>query len=279
MIKAVSPTGEELIFYNYKEPLKEVHSGYGYYGVILSNKEGTKIQCHICGNMYAELSAHARQAHDISVRDYKEKYQLAYKTALISEDEREKRKARTIQWLNGMLPSERREYIKNRNAKFKAFREEKRKQPKLTLETKNKRGTCPDQLLDKIKKVAEHIGRSPTKAEFIDYFNSQKYIHIIYKTFGSWDKAKEMAGLKKLTREDAGRPKVRSPYSKEELIEYLQIFYQENAKPPTETDCRRGLIPDSSIYRRVFGSLSKAREEAGIYDEVGRWSKREKVNH
>ena len=147
---------------------------------------------------------------------------------------------------------------------------EKRNQPLLTLETKNKRGTCPDQLIDKIEKCAEVLGHQPSKREFIDFYKSQRYLHIIYKTFGSWQNAVKIAGFKdKLSTQSKGRGK--KIYSKEEVIDLFKLFYQENNKPPTETDCRRGLIPDSQVIRRLFGSMSQARLEAGITDKVGRW--------
>lgn len=277
MIKPLSPTGEELIFYNYKEPLKEVVNGYGYMGVILSTKNGERIQCHLCGKTFEELQAHVRQAHDMSNGEYKDKFGLAGSTSLISENIRQKRKLRTIEWMKNMSPEKLRAMRQKTREGYRRWKEKfghLRVQPKIALETKNRRGTCPDQLLDKIRQVAKKVGHSPSKIEFIDHWKSQKYIHIIYKTFGSWDKAKEMAGYHSLDIGTPSRPRNRLKYSKEELIEYLQIFYQENGKPPTETDCRRGLIPESSIYRRMFGSFPEARKASGINDEVGRWIKK-----
>lgn len=265
--------GNELIFYNYKEPLKKIKNGHGYYGVILSNKEGTKIQCHICGELYAELQAHVRQHHKVPVREYKEKYELAFTTSLVSEQIRTDRKIQTINWLNSMSADEKKKMREQQRKNWLAWRKKKtqRNQPKQTLETKNKRGTCPDQLLAKINEVAKAIGHSPTKNDFIDYWKSQKYVHIIYKTFGSWDKAKQMAGQQILTSNSVKQQKSWKRYTREELIEYMQVFYQENNRPPTETDCRRGLVPDSAVYKRMFGSMQNARNEAGIKEQVGRW--------
>jgi len=265
--------GNELIFYNYKEPLKKIERGYGYYGVILANKEGTGIQCHICGQLFGSLNAHVRQFHKIPVRKYKEKYQLAFTTSLVSEEERMKRKMLTINWLNSMSPEEKKRISEIQRKNWLKWKKSARTrvQPKNTLETKNKRGTCPDQLLAKISEVAKAIGHSPTKNEFIDYWKSQKYVHIIYKTFGSWDKAKQMAGQQVLTSGSVKQQRSWKKYTREELIEYMQVFYQENGRPPTTTDCRRGLVPDGAIYKRVFGSMQNARDEAGIKEQVGRW--------
>ncbi len=277
MLKPKSLEGEELIFYNYKEPLKEVEKGFGYYGVILSNKEGTKIQCHICGKMYQVLNVHARQSHGILAREYKEKYQLANQTSLISESIRQERKLRTLKWLKSMTPEQWADLRRKTKAGYDKWKRDNgdHTQPLLKLETKNKRGTCPDQLLEKIKTVAKELGRSPTKNEFIDYYKSQKYVHIIFKTFGSWVNAKRMAGFDRIKPFDLNKKAGGwKRHTKEELIEYMQIFYQENKKPPTTTDCNRRLIPSSCIFKKHFGSMQNARLAAGITDPVGRWSSR-----
>lgn len=254
---------------NYKEPLRPVKDGFGYQGTLIGTIDGTKIQCHICGELFGELSKHIIR-HKMNVKEYREKFELARSTALISESVREERKVRTLKWLNSLSPEEKKDFLKRSRSKMSATAKKKRAlagQPKVSLETKNKRGTCPDQLLDKIKKCAEAIGQTPSKREFIDWCESQRYVHLIYKTFGSWSAAIKMINLKKRVKKECGG---RKKYSNEELLEYLQIFYQENGTPPTETDCRRGLIPDSSVYKRRFGSLPKARELAGIYDEVSK---------
>lgn len=272
MIKEFAPTGEKLIFYNYKEPLKKVEGGYGYMGAILTTPDGAAIQCHICGKLYKSLSMHIFNNHEITVREYKEKYGLAYRTSLVSEQERTRMKEMTLEWLKNMSQTQKDAFKKRQSEGYKEYLKQKldRKQPKLTLESKNRRGTCPDQLLAKLNEVAKSIGHSPSKREFIDYWQSQKYVHIIYATFGSWDKAKQMAGLSKSSSENmSGVKKIR--HERDELLEYLNIFYKENGKVPTETDCRRGLIPDSGIYRKMFGSFPKAREEAGILEKVGRF--------
>ncbi len=279
--KIVEVGGEFLTFYHYKEPLKQIPKsiGYGFYGALLSTPDGKKIQCHVCGKLFTELQAHARQAHGIKNRDYKEMFQLAYRTALVSEEERMLRKEKTIAFFATLSEHEKEEIKRKSRIGYRVYRQSQitnpRTQPEIRLETKNKRGTCPDQLLEKIKEVAKHVGRNPSKVDFIDYWQSQRYVHLIYKTFGSWSKAKEMAGYGEIEQKTVKGFKKKA-YSKEELLEYLQIFYQENGKVPTETDCRRGLVPDSLIYRRHFGSLPKARELAGLYDEVGRWVKHTK---
>lgn len=274
-----------LTFYNYKEPLKEIPAGegYGYYGALLGTPSGDKVQCHICGELYSELSAHVNMAHKINHTQYKEKFQLAYRTALLSEEQRMIRKEKALKFFTSMTVDERMEYQRKAAEgyqkywrKFKEGKIRRKNQPPgITLETKNKRGTCPDQLLDRIKEVASKIGKTPTKDNFIDYYGSARYISLIYKTFGSWSNGLTMAGYSRKTWRKLQKGTKKPRYQEEDLLEYLRIFYQENGKVPTETDCRRGLIPDSKIYCRKFGSFPKARELAGINDDVGHggWQK------
>jgi len=275
MNKLIKYKDEYLTFYNYKEPLKEIKKGdgFGYYGVLLGTVDKKKVQCHVCGELFKSVQAHVFQKHKLNSKQYKDKFELARETALISEDERQRRKELTLKWLASMSDEEKQEWQRKAQEKYREWIKKKREirtQPRITLETKNKRGTCPDQLLQKIRDVHEVLGKTPTKRDFIDHYESQRYMHIIYATFGSWTKAVKMAGLKPVVQERKGGGR----YSDEELLEYLDIFYRENGKPPTETDCRRGLVPDSNIYRRRFGSFTRARELAGITEPVGRW-----VNH
>lgn len=257
-----------LTFYNYKEPLKSVIAGFGYYGVILGTLDGRKIQCHVCGKLFARVDSHIGQAHDkMTAREYKEKFELAYTTALISENIRAELKERTLKWLASMTKEDR-EKLRKENAKQLAkWNREHPEQPKLRLETKNKRGTCPDQLLEKIKEVAERIGHTPSKHEFIGETHTQRYVHLIYKTFGSWSNALKMTELSpREVKQLKGLKKPR--YSNKELLEYLTIFAQENHKIPTHTDFRRGLLPSYGVYTRRFGKIENARKQAGVYNFI-----------
>jgi len=259
---------------HYKEPLKKVKKGnHGFYGALLSTVDGELIQCHICGKLYKSLIFHVKSAHKINTKEYRKKFNLAGSTALVSEVLRNKYKKRTIDWLNKMSKEEKETYFERKRERIKKWYARTKKDGTLhekmshpiTLETKNKRGTCPDQLLDKIKKVSNQLGHTPSKREFIQVCETQRYMHLIYKTFGSWPNALKMAKLNpKPKTENGGHRK----YSDEELLEYLRIFTQEFNKVPTYTDFRRGLLPDYAIYTRRWGGIENARQEAGIYEFI-----------
>jgi len=254
-------TDQILTLKHYKEPLLAVKKkdGFGYYGAIsISLDDGEKMQCHVCGKLYDHVGMHAYLSHDLRADAYRERFKLSPTTSLISEPMRQKLKAQMIRRMANMSKKERVGFM----AKARAGRALRgRYQPKESLESKNKKGTCPDQLLAKIHECAKELGHTPSKKDFITYCDSQRYIHLIYKTFGSWSRALEMAKLQPKEWVQNGGPR---HYSDEELLEYLVLFHQENQKIPTETDCRRGLIPDSHNYKRRFGGLPQARKLAGI---------------
>lgn len=260
----------ELTLQNYKEPLRKVENGYGYQGVLISTVDNKYIQCHICGKLFSNLSAHVKGKHKIIVRDYKSQFGLAFTTALVSEDARIKLKQATLNWLSTLTEEQKVEY---KRIGFEAYKKSKRRpgQPAEQLESKNKKGTCPDQLLQKIRDVAEVIGHTPSKKEFIAFTGTQRYVHLIYKTFGSWVDGIEMAGF--MPKEQKHLSNKRYKYTDEQLLEYLRHFTRTNKKIPTQTDWYRNLLPYYDIYTKRFGSIENARQEAGVYEILEALSK------
>lgn len=250
---------------NYKEPLKEVPKadGYGYYGCLLETVDKRFVQCHVCGGLFKSLGFHTKFVHNLPVKEYRQKFQLSPTTALISDDYREVLKQNTLKWLKSLTAKQKLAFWKaaklGRESRVTA-------QPKISLETKNKRGTCPDQLISKILEVKEKMGRTPSLAEFIRETDGQRYKHLIFATFGSWLNALKIAKLKPKDQVMGGYRN----YSDEELLESLTIFAQENKSIPTATDCKRGFLVPYEVYQRHFGTFENARQLAKVYDFVGK---------
>lgn len=253
------PANSILTFYNYKEPLKKIENGFGYYGTLAVTKDGTGVQCHICGQIHERLDNHVYKIHKMKVSEYKKKFGLAATTALVSEKVRRKSKEVMMEWL---ASPEGKEHLKRLIESNKNRKKGSTKGYKERLETKNKKGTCPDQLLEKIKEVKEKLGRVPTSTEFQEHTGGQRYQLLIRATFGTWANALGMLGFKPPER--TGSDGAGSRYTSDELLEFLNIYAQENRKLPTATDCRRGLLPAESTYKRHFGSLVKARARADV---------------
>lgn len=261
--------GEFLTFYHYKEPLKEIEKGkgVGFYGTLLSTQDGEKVQCHYCGKLFSELNIHVRQSHNVTVTEYKDEFKLAHSTSLVSEVGRQRRKLSFMKMIASLSPEERDEWSKRAKDRYRSWKEtqlSEKKQPKHSLETKNKRGTCPDQILEKIKEVYKRLRHVPTLKEFMEETGGQRYKHLIFATFGSWNKALKTIGMSPSRIRGKGGGK----YTDEYLLEALRLSAQENGCVPTDSDSRRGFIPSSSVYKRHFGSLHEARVLAGVYELV-----------
>lgn len=263
---------EGLILGPYKEPLKTVEGGFGYLGALTFDTLG-KVQCHICGELFDNLAGHINNKHELSAKEYRVKYDLALGTRLISERYREEKKNNHLRYLMGLTPEQRHEHRARALKAIARLNENRAKgiyasSPQTSLEQKNKRGICPDQLLEVIRRAHDHYGHTPTLREF-ETLMSCRYREPIKRTFGGWNKAVIQAGLRLHTGKmgaPKGVPRVR--YTDEELLDYLRVFYQENGRIPTAGDCNRGLLPSYESYRGHFGSFPEARKKAGIPDYV-----------
>lgn len=252
---------------NYKEPLKAIPTsvGFGYYGTLLGTPDGEFVMCHACGKLFKNLATHIKQAHKEqfkNVAEYREVFDLAHRTALVSESERIRLKKKSIEFFNSLTEKQKAEY--RRRADEGRLMRRQHYQPKIRLETKNKRGTCPDQLLDKIQQVKDNLGHTPTLKEFMRETGGQRFKRAIFATFGSWVEALYILGLE--PRNPLGtRGGRKSYYDEETLLEMMRAFTKKYDAAPTSTDCKRGLLPAWNVYKRVFGSFETARQLAGVY--------------
>ncbi len=82
---------------------------FGSLGVLLS--DGEKLQCHECGRWIKGLGMHVVKTHFMSAAEYKEKFQLRFRTALLGEASREKlsdsvKKTMDLERLASIRPTE-----------------------------------------------------------------------------------------------------------------------------------------------------------------------------
>ena len=248
----VIPNEDEVFLYGYKEPLKSFEEGYGYKGALTYSKEKDMVQCHFCGRMFRNVGIHAAHKHKITEREYKERVELQYTSALVGEGTREKLiEAHKDVRVFGLHKKDYKKHAKEMSAKAT------RKGHGWPLERKNKHGLCPDQLLDKIKGLYSDMdNKVPSARDFRMVYT--RYYGSIIRTFGTWNKAIEMAGLK--TYKSGGQER----HSKEKLLEYMRIFYQTHKRTPRNSDMARGYLPRPSVYIYRFGNLNEARLQAGV---------------
>lgn len=248
---------EELIPLNiYKPPFNKIPEGegFGFEGVILKTPDGSKIQCHICGELFELLCIHIRQ-HGMNVTEYRQKFQLARLTKLISPMRSEERSKAYISRYS--------------DEEMKAMREKGQKAAKgkmngkgvpLSLETKNKRGSCPDQIIEKIKQLALELGHTPTQLEFNRQEYGERFLHLIKDTFGTYRNALKVAEL---------TPKIRDAYTKpkrsvEELQSYVTCFYEKEGRVPRFSDFGNGFLPFYSVYKRYFKDIEDMRSHLNL---------------
>lgn len=265
----IIPDEEDLRFYGYKEPLSKFEEGYGYKGVVSYSKERDKVQCHFCGRLFRNVGSHAAFAHGLSASEYKEKTGLAQKTALVGEGTRDKLILAHKDISSFSHVGKTKEEIKAHMKAMSAKADKNKRKTKWTLERRNENGNCPDQLIDKIKKLEDKIGRRPTAKEYAKEYGSFQSIITVY---GTWEEALRIAGISTYTEEKS----VRSDPNF--LIAQLKQFYKKHKRTARTSDMKRGLVPPHQTYHKVFGSLNNARILAGVpviipiskyrYDEV-----------
>lgn len=206
--------------YNYKEPFMPYQGGYGYEGVLLFDGIEDRIQCHLCGGWFEYLSHHLHGEHSMTARDYKSQVGLAPTTALISEKYRAKLiQAGTDKRMKNLrspksVSAATRKKISDGLKKWAASREKE-----------NKMGTCPEQLLQRVRDKFEELGRTPTQKELKGY-------DTIRKVWGSYRRACEMAGIPyREPRTGRIRPQ-NYKYSEEEIVAWIVTYVDKNGKLP-----------------------------------------------
>jgi hypothetical protein len=257
----------EITFTNYKEPLREVKEGYGYLGTLGIRTDDGKLQCHICGECFDNLAAHTSRTHGVSKREYKRKFKIAGSTRLVSDKVRLKLSKNTP--LNGLKKMHSSKLAKEKARKATVQNNKSRKGKRESLEIRNKKGSCPDQLIQKILDLKKKLGKTPSIKEFKKEYGST-LAYNIYQTYGSYPNAIRFAGLKQ-----AVRPKAKPKYTESELLAYIKQFYEVHGRTPREVDFSTYKMPSKETYRSRFGSINKARFLAGapVLEGIGRYAK------
>lgn len=231
--------------YNYKEPFMNFESGFGYQGVLLFDGASDKVQCHFCGKWFLHLSGHIG-LHGLRVAEYKQEVGLSQTTALIGEKVRAKLIA------NGL------EQRKKNLIVPKTVSEETKKKiseslKKNVVEIQNKRGTCPLQLLDRLRKKYAELGRMPMESEIQGY-------RTIEKVYGSMKNACEAAGI--LYRKPGET--IMHTYTKEDAKEWIRAFVEVNERLPKLKDAKNQKKTSlfANIRSNKYGNFKELVNEA-----------------
>lgn len=249
--------GQTLLYENYKEPLKKIEKGkgYGFYGTVALTEDREYVQCHICGHLFRSVGHHLR-VHKIDAEKYKETYGLKATAALMNEPMRLAIQKRSIGKFNGTLPDHLKEYNRKVQSGEVKHIGTKRREGGMSLQKRNEVGLCPDQVLEKIRELADKLGRTPSELEFTRHYD-YKYLGSIKFQHGSYLKAVAKLGLK-------SAKELKEP-DNEDLLQDLVDFQEKFKRIPTRSDFNRGLVGRPyAMYWRRFGSINNARIEAGL---------------
>lgn len=208
--------------YNYKEPFMDYKGGYGYMGVLLFDGESDKVQCHLCGEWYIALGNHLHKEHAMRAIEYKQEVGLNKKTALIGENMRAK-----------LIKSGLERRLKNlQSRKGKVVSEEVKQKISNTLkenrfEKMNTVGTCPAQLIDRLQKLYNKLGRTPKMSE-IGFEQALKL------TYGSMEEACRVAGIP--YRKEGKTVDNPRWIKKEQVLHFMSSFLKREGKFPSRKD-------------------------------------------
>lgn len=257
-----APSGY-VTLYHYKEPFMRFTEGFGYRGCLLFDGKTDKVQCHFCGDWFDYLPYHLHKEHNMRAAAYKETVGLNKGSALISESTRERLIATNLDKRMKNLSSPR---IVSEATRKKISDTLKR----VTMETQNARGTCPEQLKKRLQEWYLKLGHIPTGTEVKNLGSQETYIRV----FGSMSKALRIAGIprnpsaKRLTPiteivKKSIISKIASGYiyTDDGLMSEIHEFEKTNGREPAWSDCARGLLSPYRNFRKHFGNLKKAVEK------------------
>lgn len=233
--------------HDYAEKRPYVRSGRSLRGALELDPSQSGVKCHECGAYKTNLGGHVKSCSGLSPRDYKLKHGLRLSFGLLAPVERSKLATRAAHLqpyrMTGVLPTT--------------------PGPRIHVGTyhewRNEKGLCPAQLLEKIRKIAEDLGHTPTQREIIEF---REFIGVwpssLARALGvsSYNEAMRVCGFEP--------NHIVRKHSKDILIELLRDARIALCRVPTAADCRPPLLPSVAVFQGHFGSWLAALDAAGF---------------
>ncbi len=242
-------------------PVKE---GFGFLGTLLYDDIEDKIQCHVCGELFTQLTHFHLRKHELTTPEYKEKFGLNKMTALMTP---------TLSERKSLLPQNKIPIWKKMSkADFKRFNERRLKGYKnkdtqlrketnygrrYTYEMMNRFGSCPLQVEERFIRVTESLGRTPKELDLIKADSG--LLDILIRKFKTYSNALNHFGLKLNKRSS------RRDYNTEYLSKLLKIWVKEKRRVPTHGDTLKGYLPHYQTLKRHFGTWQAVQDQAEVY--------------
>lgn len=236
--------------YTYKAPFMPFKGGFGYEGVILFDGKTQRIQCHLCGAWEGYLSNHLHKEHNMTAAAYKERVGLRQTAALLSEAQR----AKLIE--NGQSLKARMANLIPGQKKTAKQKEKIRQTLKnVKRQSENEHGTCPLQLIEEIRRIAQRLGRTPG-------WHEMPKREAIIRVYGSYKNLCRAAGLKHRKNGVNINHRSYKGVTKEALVILLNQFRKQHKREPSMSDIRRRLLPSKATFCRFYGSWNAAKKES-----------------
>jgi hypothetical protein len=236
-IKYNSPSGIAIVG-KYVPPFEEVLNGFGYLGVVITDKGTGKIQCHICGEWHENLPTHLRR-HNITASNYKLKFGLLQSTAL---------KSRKLRLAQSKLMIKMRQSHPKHRIKFKKNNQwagNRKNKPK-ALESRNKYGVCDVQISQRIIDLTKRLGKTPTLIDIYNEFGGG-FIAVLHSRYGSYVQFCKNLGL--------------TPNFSNYNPKYDKKYFIEKALS-NEPSMRIFTVNErAGLYRLFKGGINELREE------------------
>lgn len=244
---------EDWILDGYKEPIRKVKNGYGYYGVVIRSKDRERVMSMKDGKFYTAINnAHVNKFGFKNVDEYKKTFGIATTTPLCGISRSRLMQEKGIKYFERVGASK----LKlNRELGIKANKN--RAGTRMPLEIRNKRGTCPDQLLDKISSLQKKLKAVPSTGDFRQEYGTH-YLGLLSYYFGSWVNAVKLAGfIPKSISYPQG-------FTTEELLERVRIFFENHGYTPLSRHFGTDVLPCARVYRKHWKTLNAVRLNAGV---------------
>lgn len=242
-----------VMLYRMKAPY--VRSGKSVLGGLEYNEERDLVRCHECGGWFKSVAVHSAMKHNIPAAEYKKKHGLKRHSSLVCEKFRLacSNRMAASNHANGGTPLQLDAELRDRAVAALRSRPKERR-GYFSGERRNQTAQCQAQLLDRIRKLAEQLGHTPSQEELRAAGLSRDTL-VFGLNVKNFSEAVAMAGL---TPNPLGARGKR--YSREQVIELFRAIRSTYGREPNWSDIKRKLLPSYSSIRGHFGGFDEALE-------------------
>lgn len=240
------------------EPYGEAENGYGYQGVVLYDEIEDRLLSNLDGKWYKKISpAHCKKYGLSTISEYKERFGLMKKIGLVNKDLSERIARSTVGKVEKMNDGRKRwlEKIGKREYK-KVLGSAGHKNGQHTMQYKNGKNNCPDQLRHRFEVVSLQAGHTANYNDMMRYDHS--LASSIQREIGSLIKAQQDWGFDLNDRRK---------FEPQQMVAELRSYTMETNQEPRNLkkllDSKTFSFSRGPIYTN-FGSIEKFKMMAGL---------------